>query len=482
MILRTLGLMLLGTALMAGSRGEVSAQDVSHPADAAADGVHPLRISLEEATRRALGSSTDVLLAAAVVDETSAQVQSARAARLPQLGLGLQFRWQPTAASAGGAPPFAPDPTAPLEQRVRYLEATAPYAAFSALDPTLLFSSREYGWIRSLTVEQVLWDGGRISASVDAAKAAQDAAESALISAHARTELDVGLAYRQLILARTRVEAARAAMDAARTAADATCAMEARDAASELDRLRAGMEVSALEPRLAEAVAAEAVAEAQLRILVRADANQSLELTTAIDAEELMAFANVEPSALLGVVQAGDLRSAEAAIHAAEAEARSIRASRKPSLALRLEDQRLLSPDQPLDLGGSWSRTTSLSAAIQVPVLAFGRRADERAAEARAEQARIQARQIRDGHALEDTSVRAERTRALTSWEVQRDRLAAAQRAAELTAQALERGVSTEVELARAELDRVEAEAALLESVIDYLNADANHQNPGGGR
>ena len=86
-------------------------------------------LSLEEAIRRAVRDSEEVKLAQASVDEADTRIAAARAARFPQLnattayvrtlqspigrGLNLQF-------PEGDR--FNPDPTAPLEQRVTYLE------------------------------------------------------------------------------------------------------------------------------------------------------------------------------------------------------------------------------------------------------------------------------------------------------------------------------------------------------------------------
>ena len=68
--------------------------------------------------------------------------------------------------------------------------------------------------------------------------------------------------------------------------------------------------------------------------------------------------------------------------------------------------------------------------------------------------------------------MRAERARAVSDWEIHRARGSAAERVAALTEEAFARGVATEVELAQAQLDVVEAEVAALEALIDYLSAD----------
>lgn len=438
-----------------------------------AQGTSTLHLTLEDAVERALAHSPALRLAEAMLDETGARVASARAMRLPTVTANVQFRWQPTAGSAGGSFNYAPDPTAPLEQRVAYLEAVAPVAGLSVLDPQLLFTSSEYGWSHGIQAEKAVFDGGRTSAAIDLARALEASARASADRTAAQVRLDTEIAYRQLLLARDRLRMAGAVVETARSDADLVCRSADRETASELDVLRAELEVAKVEPRLMDAVASERRADAHLRTLLGIDDAVALELDASLDASILMAGgADIDPSTLLEEVQAGSLRAADAAVHAADAEVRSIAAQRWPSLLLSVDMQRFQAPSEPFDLSGDWSRRTTLVGTVRVPVLTPGRRAEERAAKARSEQARMERQRLVDGVRFDHASVRAERTRALDAWRTGQTRLTAARRSAELTQAALERGIVVEADLARSRLDVLEAEATVLEAVIDYLSAD----------
>lgn len=432
-----------------------------------------LRLSLEDATARALAGATEVRMAEARVAEAGAQVRSSRAAWLPSLDASLQFRWQPTAESVGGAPTYAPDPSAPLEQRVRYLEVAAPIAPFSVLDPQLLFSAQEYGWVAGVSGEQVLFSGGRIPASVAAAKAQREAADAAAEAARARMRIDVAAAYREALLAGEQLTAAQTAQETAEFALEQARRRLEQDVGSELELLRAEADAAAFESRVAEAVEAQRMARERLGIYAQISPGLPLELTTTLGDPALAALTDAEPTAVLEKAQMAAIRGAEASVKAAEAAVRSVRAQARPSLVVQAGFQYYRAPKNPFELEGRWENMGTLSAMFKVPLLVPGRRGEEEAARARMEQARIEAREVREGASLESASVRAERERALAAWRSGRRRLEAARRSAELTEEALERGVATEVELAQARLEVVEAEADTARALVEYLSADA---------
>ncbi len=443
------------------------------PLTAQAHPAQTLRLSLEEATERALAGATEVRRAEARMAEAEAEVRSSRAAWLPSLDASLQFRWQPTAESVGGAPTYAPDPSAPLEQRVRYLEVAAPIAPFSVLDPQLLFSAQEYGWVAGVSGEQVLFSGGRIPASVAAAKAQREAAEAASEAARARMRIDVAAVYRQALLAREQLLAAQTAQETAEFALEQARRRLEQDVGSELELLRAESDAAAIGSRVAEALEAQRVAQERLRIHAQLSPGLPLELTTSLGNPALAALTDTEPTALLEEAQAAAIQGAEASVRAAEAAVRSVRSQARPSLVVQAGFQYYRAPKGPFEWDGKWEHMGTLSAMFKFPLLVPGRRGEEAAARARVEQARIEAREVREGLSLESASVRSERERALAAWRSGQRRLEAARRSAEVTEEALERGVATEVELARARLEVVEAEADTARALVEYLSADA---------
>src|SRR5690606_4611534 len=169
------------------------------------------RLSVQDALARALEQSEEVRLAQARVDEARAQARSTRSAALPQVN--AQFGYTRTLRSVfqnvgGGftlpdSMRFDPDPSLPLEDRVKYLEDKTPDAAFGALGG--LFSGLPFGnehtWVAGLSVSQPLFTGGRISSAISAAESAAEAARTALEEARAEVALEVKRAYYDALLA-----------------------------------------------------------------------------------------------------------------------------------------------------------------------------------------------------------------------------------------------------------------------------------------
>ena len=133
-----------------------------------------LEITLEQALARAAGQSQEVRLARAEVELANAQVTSARSEVLPQLDGSLNYtRTFDSPFNTGGftipdSLRFEPDTTAPLAERVRYLERRAPGAAlggFGSLFGNLPFGQQN-SYVAALTGTQTLYAGGRVGAAL----------------------------------------------------------------------------------------------------------------------------------------------------------------------------------------------------------------------------------------------------------------------------------------------------------------------------
>ena len=169
-----------------------------------------LPITLQDAVNRAMGQSEEVQLARTQVDFARAQVRAARSAALPQLDATIAYtRTYESPFSGGGftipdSLRFEPDPTAPIEERIRYLEDNAPNAALGALGS--LFGNLPFGrpntWVGSLNGSQTLWAGGRVGAALRIAKEFEQAAELQLQEQVADIELQTRTAYYNALLAR----------------------------------------------------------------------------------------------------------------------------------------------------------------------------------------------------------------------------------------------------------------------------------------
>ena len=122
-----LALLLLIPANLAGQEADLPPQSTR------ATGGDTVDISLDAAVNRALGQSQEIQLARSAVALSESQIGAARSRLFPQIN--ANFGYTKTLASSfdtGGVGfevpdslRFEPDPTQPLEERVRYLEDNA---------------------------------------------------------------------------------------------------------------------------------------------------------------------------------------------------------------------------------------------------------------------------------------------------------------------------------------------------------------------
>ena len=146
-----------------------------------------VRLTMDEAIRRALSQGEEVGLARAAVDQAHAQVVQARADALPQVRAGLTYQRtfaSPFQSTGTGPvlPPFAPDTTASTNDRLRYLENEYPNMLPRGLSDA--FAGTPFGqentWTGNVTVSQLLFQGGKVGAGLAGARAFQDAAGAQL--------------------------------------------------------------------------------------------------------------------------------------------------------------------------------------------------------------------------------------------------------------------------------------------------------------
>ena len=129
------------------------------PQEIAVAATDTLRLGLAAAMRHALAVSEEVEAATAQLERANSIVTQSRAQVLPQISAGLSYTRQLASVYDTGdvsVPPFEPDTTASLEERVRYLEENTPTAALSGLSS--LFSdlpfAAENNWAASLGLTQ----------------------------------------------------------------------------------------------------------------------------------------------------------------------------------------------------------------------------------------------------------------------------------------------------------------------------------------
>ncbi|HEX7090299.1 MAG TPA: TolC family protein [Longimicrobiales bacterium] len=451
----------------------LSAQETPPPvperteAQAAAAGT-PL--SLQDALSRALEQSEEVRLAAARVDEVRAQAKSARSAALPQVNAQLAYTrtLRSVFQNVGGftlpdSLRFEPDPNQPLEERVRYLEDRTPNAALGALGA--LFSDLPFGnentWIAGLSVSQPVFTGGRISSAISAAESAAEAARAGLEETRADVALEVKRAYYDALLASRSAEIVELSAELAREHLEQVRLRLEAGRASELEALRAEVELENLMPQLVQARNQRDVAMLNLKRLINLPADADIVLTTELDAQtsngtDLVAIELPTPE------QAEELLRRRAAVRAAqeqvamrEEQVDIARAAYLPTIALTGNLTRQAFPDGTFGFpgGDDWRDDWSVGFAVQLPLFqGFKRGADVAAAKAQVRQAELQLSQLREGLILEYRQARSELERAQAQVAAASRTVEQAERVYELTELRYREGLATQLDVSDARL------------------------------
>lgn len=450
------------------------------PAAQAAD---TLAMSLDAALSRALGQSEEVQLAQAQVDAASAQVGTARSAALPQvsgsLGYTKTFASVFNTGQSFSVPDslqFNPDPNAPIDQRVTYLEDHVQSAAFASLGQ--LFSNLPFGrenlYNVGVTGSQVLFAGGRVRAGINAAQDAAQAADYQLDEQRAQTAYDVKQAYYQAVLAG---ESASIAADAVAQAQDFLSQEQLRrkaGQASDLDVLRAEVDLENLKPQEVQARNAAELAQLNLKRLVNVPLSTPLHLTTSL---ELGADAGPQPEvkdATAMVDQRAAVRAAESALAARQQQVRVAKAAFLPSVALSMSYARQTYPSQLFDFDQPWRTDWTGSVAVQLPLFNGGQRfANLQAARAQQDQARLQLAELREQVELQYRQAVGEEQRAWAQIAARRRTVEQAEKVYNLTVLQHDQGTATSLEVSSARLGLRQARTNLAQALADYHTAKA---------
>jgi outer membrane protein len=459
------------------------------PAAAPADSV-PL--SLSEAVRRALGQSQEVRLAESQVQLADAQVTSARSAALPQVSGVLGYTRTFASAFSGGGGGFTlpdslrftPDPSLPLEERVRYLEDRVPTAALGGLGG--LFGDLPFGqentYVAQISGSQLLYSGGRTGAALDIARNYREAARLGLVEETAEIELQVRTAYYRALFAQQIEGIAAAALEQAEAFLRQEQLRLAAGRASELDVLRAEVARDNLRPQTVEARNAAELATLNLKRLVDVPLQQPLRLTTPLAPPSAEELARAELSPEVGVAQRAALAAAERQVSIRQQQVRIARGAFLPNVSLSMNYGRQLFPSSTFAFGEEWRTDWTAGLNVQIPIFNGGQRiAELQTARVERERAELQLSQLREAVQLQAEQARGERERARTAIAARERTVEAAQRVYDLTVLRYNQGLATQLEVSQARLELLQARSNLAQAVADYYIADAGLVRATGG-
>lgn len=476
-------LLMIGTLVVAPGSA-LLAQDAPTGVAVGSGQDEAMPLSLDEALGIAFERSEEIKLARSRVEVAGSQVKAARSAALPQINANLgytrTFKSQFDTGGGGALPDslrFEPDPSLPLEDRVKYLEDNAPLAGMGGLGQ--LFGNLPFGrknmYTAQLSATQTLYAGGRVGAALEIASDYRDAARLQLAEEEAEIAYQVKSAYFGALFA-TELEAiSREALAQAERFLEQERARKDAGRASDLDVMRAEVALENLRPGLIEAQNAAELAQLNLKRLVGIPLNQPIELTTELELptdDGSLVASGVDASEVLKDRPA--LAAAERHVDIRKSQVRIAKGAYLPSVGLNVSYGRLLYPDDPFEMSGDWRTDWSATVGVQIPLFTgLKRQADVEIARAELEQARLQLAQLREALELEYQQALGERDRARAEIDARQRTVDQAQRVYDLTELRYERGLATQLEVSEARLALLQARTNLAQALMNYHTADA---------
>jgi len=449
-------------------------------------------LTLEQVLSLAEPKSEAVQIAIAGVRRADADEIRAQSGLRPQLSAAASYDRAlasefdnvfDTGATGPSCPPFALNPQAALDARVAEIERAIDCGAigggfFGSSSDGLadLPFGRKNTWRASLSFSQNLYSGGRNGAQIALAAAGHESAELGLTTTRAQLVFEVTQAYYDAVLSDQLVNIAAATLEQAGATLRQVEAGLSAGTQPEFEVLRARVNRDTQQPVLIRQRVNRALAFLRLKRLLDLPADADLQLTDALADEKLppppvfvervSAIENTlvsseTPSLTVGGLSLPErvvLEQANATVRTREAALQLTEAQRMPTVSLNSNYSRIAYPENfvPSFNRSNWTVGISMS----VPVLTGGRqRGDELMARADLDQARLQQRQVEEFAALDTRSAWAELLAARAAWESTAGTVQQAERAYEIANVRYGAGVSTQLELSDARVQRQQAGA-----------------------
>lgn len=442
-----------------------------------------LPLSLRAAVSRALAESEEVGLAQSQVDLVETQVSQARAALYPQLNGNVAYqRTLASAFDAGGSIEipdslqFNPDPTASIEDRLRYLEQNAGLAATGALGG--LFGNLPFGqenvYSATLTGSQSLFSPQAFVA-LGIARGARDATRYGAIEQIADVRLQTEQAYIQALVAQELVDISEAALAQAQAFLEQEQLRLRAGRASDLDVLRADVDLENLRPQLVQAQNAADLALLNLKRLANIPFDQPVELTTGLTRPSDDALAALALDPVAETQQRAAVLAADAQVDVRERQVRLQRAAYLPSVTLQSSYGRQLFPSSAFAFDTSPRTDWTVSVGVSIPLFdGFRRRAQVAQATVELRQAELQRAQLVESVQLQVEQALREKRRAAALIAARQRTVEQATRVYELTELRYQNGLATQLEVSNARLALLQARSNLVQALADFYTADTD--------
>ena len=449
-------------------------------------------LTLEQVLSLAEPRSEGISIAAAAVRRAEADQIRARSGRLPQLSAAASYDRSlasefdnvfNTGGTGSTCPPLALNPQAALDARVAEIERAIDCGAVgggfgSSIDglENLPFGRRNT-WRASLSFSQSLWSGGRNGAQISLAAVGREFAQLGLTTARAQLLYEVTQAYYDAVLSDQLVNIAAATLEQAGATLRQVEAGLNAGTQPEFEVLRARVNRDTQQPVLIRQRVNRALAYLRLKRLLDLPAEADLQLADALSDENLppppvfvervSAVENTlrssdTPSLTVGTLSLPErvaVEQASATVRTREASLKLTEAQRMPTVSFNSNYARIAYPDNVLVPSFDRSNWT-VGVSMSVPILTGGRqRGDEIVAREDLEQSRLQQKQAEELAALDTRSAWAELLAARAAWESTAGTVQQADRAYQIADVRYQSGVSTQLELSDARVQRQQAGA-----------------------
>ena len=441
----------------------------------------PIRLSMEDAVRRALASGDEVRLAEAAVRQARGQVTQAWASALPEVrgSLTYQRTFASVFSSGGGStgpvlPPFNPDTTQPVSDRLRYLEEEYPNMLSRGIGS--LFSSLPFGrqntYIYAITVSQTLFQGGKVGAGIRGAHAFERAAQAGLDDAREDLAYRVKIAYLNALFAERMLEISEATQAQTNEHLSRVRLNHQIGSTADYDLLRAEVESANQEPLVIGARNGYENAVLELRRLVNIPVNQPVELTAAVltGADSLPEVDSVALRA--EIPDRSALAAAAANVDFRRQAVRVFRGDAYPVLRFTMNYGGQAYPSGGLPAYGDFRRDWNAAVSLSMPLFdGFRNRGIVEQARAELMRAEAQLSQTSEGVTIQVAQARSEMERARALVSARRQTVTQATRAHQLAAVRYANQIASAIEVSDARLALQQARVNEAQSTRDYLLA-----------
>lgn len=285
----------------------------------------PTELSLSQAETIALASSPQLQIARGAVDQAAAGVAIARSGELPNLGAqGTYIRSQSNVRISGGSQAF-------------------------------LFTQNSAG----VSLNQLVLDGGRINAEVQAARFTTDSAKLTLLRQVQTVLVGVAREYYAALQARHQLEAAQKSLDVARVQEKLVEAQFHAGVASKADVLTAQLPVAQAEVTVASAQNGEAENVAALLTTMGVPAITPVTLKDDTSVSE--AQPNLNEVVTSALSQRTDFAAARATVQQAQASVRAAKLAAFPAIGASASSGTASTTPSGTDYAANWSLSATLS-------------------------------------------------------------------------------------------------------------------------